>query len=105
MSAIVTTAPLVSAALEKGVMLSPTLALFVSTTPSNGARISVWSSATSAALRFACAAASAASPERTPARALSSRATAESSVEPLMNFFSARSRERARLDWASRASA
>src|SRR5580765_3404785 len=105
MSAIVTTAPLVSAALENGVMLSPTLALFVSTTPSNGARISVWSSATSAALRFACAAASAASPERTPARALSSRATAESSVEPLMNFLSARSRERARLTWASRASA
>src|SRR6185503_11780312 len=105
MSAIVTTAPLVSAALENGVMLSPTLALFVSTTPSKGARISVWSSATSAALRFACAAASAASPERTPARALSSRATAESSVEPLMYFFSARSRERARLACASRASA
>ena len=49
MSAIVTTAPLVSAALENGVMLSPTLAFLVSTTPSNGARIRVWSSATSAA--------------------------------------------------------
>src|SRR5262245_49027777 len=84
MSAIVTTAPLVSAALENGVMLSPTLALFVSTTPSKGARISVWSSATSAALRFACAALSAASAERTPARALSARAIAASSVAPLM---------------------
>ena len=41
MSAIVTTAPFVSAACENGVMLSPTFAFFVSTMPSNGARISV----------------------------------------------------------------
>ena len=105
MSAIVTTAPLVSAALENGVMLSPTFALLVSTTPSNGARIRVWSSATSAALRLARAAPSAASPERTTARALSARAIAVSSVEPLMYFFSARSRERARFASASLASA
>ncbi len=43
MSAMVTTAPLVSIALENGVMLSPTFAFFVSTTPSNGARMSVCS--------------------------------------------------------------
>ena len=34
---------------EKGVMMSPTLAFLVSTTPSNGARMSVCSTATSAA--------------------------------------------------------
>ena len=55
MSAMVTTAPLVSTRGENGVMMSPTLAFLVSTTPSNGARISVCSTATSAALRFACA--------------------------------------------------
>ena len=55
MSAIVTTAPLLSAAAENGVMLSPTLAFFVSTTASNGARISVCSTLTSATRRLACA--------------------------------------------------
>ena len=43
MSAIVTTAPVVPAAAENGVTMSPTFALFVSTMPANGARISVWS--------------------------------------------------------------
>src|SRR5215470_11369343 len=105
MSAIVTTAPLVSAACENGVMLSPTFALFVSTTPSNGARIRVQSSVTSADLRFACATASAASLDCTPARALSNRAIAESSADPLMKFFAARSRERFRFTSASRNSA
>jgi len=84
MSAIVTTAPLVSAACENGVMLSPTFALLVSTTPSNGARISVWSKATSAALRFARATAAEASLERSAACALSNRARAASSAAPLM---------------------
>jgi hypothetical protein len=41
MSAMVTTAPWAPAALENGVMMSPTLAFFTSTTPSKGARISV----------------------------------------------------------------
>ena len=41
MSAIVTTAPLESAADENGVTMSPTFALFDRITPSNGARISV----------------------------------------------------------------
>jgi hypothetical protein len=40
-SASVSTAPWLPAALEKGVMRSPTLAFLASTTPSNGARISV----------------------------------------------------------------
>ncbi|MNR57898.1 hypothetical protein D3C85_1787640 [compost metagenome] len=48
MSAMVTTAPLVSDAAENGVMLSPTLACLISTTPSNGARITVCSTDTSA---------------------------------------------------------
>ena len=61
MSAMVTTAPLLSAAEEKGVMLSPTLALLVRITPSNGARITVWSTATCAACALARAAAMAAS--------------------------------------------
>ncbi len=43
MSAIVTTAPVVPDADENGVTMSPTFALFVSTMPVNGARISVWS--------------------------------------------------------------
>jgi len=55
MSAIVTTAPLLSDACENGVMLSPTLACFSITTPSNGARITVWSTETCAACAFACA--------------------------------------------------
>ncbi len=41
MSAIVTTAPFESTALENGVTMSPTFALFDRMTPSNGARISV----------------------------------------------------------------
>ena len=41
MSAIVTTAPFESVALENGVTMSPTFALFDRITPSNGARISV----------------------------------------------------------------
>ena len=41
MSAMVTTAPFESAADENGVTMSPTLALFDTITPSNGARISV----------------------------------------------------------------
>ncbi|MNC99449.1 hypothetical protein D3C83_177480 [compost metagenome] len=48
MSATVTTAPFAPAADENGVMLSPTSAFFVSTTASNGARITVCSTATSA---------------------------------------------------------
>ncbi|MCY1232154.1 hypothetical protein D9M68_634280 [compost metagenome] len=55
MSAMVTIAPLVSAAAENGVMLSPTLACLTSTTPSNGARTTVCSTATSAARALACA--------------------------------------------------
>ena len=43
MSAIVTTAPLESVALENGVTMSPTFALLDRITPSNGARISVCS--------------------------------------------------------------
>ena len=45
MSAMVTTAPLESAADENGVMLSPMLAFLVRTTPSKGARISACASA------------------------------------------------------------
>ena len=41
MSAIITTAPFESTADENGVTISPTFAFFVSTTPSNGARITV----------------------------------------------------------------
>ncbi len=41
MSAMLTTAPLESAADENGVTMSPTLAAFDTITPSNGARISV----------------------------------------------------------------
>ena len=41
MSAMLTTAPLESVALENGVTMSPTFALLDRITPSNGARISV----------------------------------------------------------------
>ncbi len=74
MSAMVTTAPLLSAAEEKGVMLSPTLAFLVSTTPSKGARISVCSTATSAVRRAASAAATAARRAAIDAFALPRRA-------------------------------
>ncbi len=76
MSAMVTTAPLASSAEENGVTTSPTLALLVSTTPSNGARISVCSTLTSAARTLACATEMEASRERAAAAALSTRATA-----------------------------
>jgi hypothetical protein len=46
MSAMVTTAACDPVADENGVITSPTFAFFVSTTPSNGARISVCSTAT-----------------------------------------------------------
>ena len=49
MSAMVTTAACEPSADENGVITSPTLAFFVSTTPSNGARISVCSTPTSVA--------------------------------------------------------
>ena len=55
MSAIVTTAPVVPAAAENGVTMSPTFALLVSTMPVKGARISVWSNATVATRKFASA--------------------------------------------------
>ena len=55
MSAMVTTAACEPSADENGVITSPTLAFLVSTTPSNGARISVCSTATWAARRLACA--------------------------------------------------
>ena len=71
MSAIVTTAPFESLADENGVTMSPTLALFDRITPSNGARISVKSTATRALRAFASAAA-------IDARALATAAAARS---------------------------
>jgi len=87
MSAIVTTAPEVPAAAEKGVIMSPTLAFLTSTTPSNGARISVLSWLTRCTLTCACACARAAlalpiaaRPAPTPARAASARRCAASTA-------------------------
>ena len=57
-SAMFTTAPFESTADENGVTMSPTFALLVTTTPSNGARISVKSTATRALLALAIAACS-----------------------------------------------
>ena len=79
MSAIVTTAPLLSDADENGVMLSPTFACFASTMPSNGARITVWSTATCAACALASADAIAAWSLLSVARALFTRAVSVSS--------------------------
>jgi len=54
MSAMFTTAPLLSAAEENGVMMSPTFAFLVSTMPSKGARMSVCSTETLAERTLAC---------------------------------------------------
>ena len=53
---MLTTAPLASSAEENGVTTSPTLAVLDKITPSNGARISVYSTAICAALKLASAA-------------------------------------------------
>jgi hypothetical protein len=105
MSATVTTAPFASAAEENGVMLSPTLAFLVRTMASNGARISVCSTPTSAARRFASADATPAFCEAIAARALPSRATSASCCAPEMNFFASSSFERLKFASASRSSA
>ncbi|MCY1241543.1 hypothetical protein D9M72_544510 [compost metagenome] len=105
MSAMVTIAPLVSAAAEKGVMLSPTLACLTSTTPSKGARTTVCSTATSAARALAWAEAIDARELLTEARALSKRATSASYWVREMAFGTIRIFERRRFTSASFSSA
>ena len=105
MSAIVTTAPVVPEALENGVRMSPTLAFLVSTMPAKGARISVWSTLTSAARRLARATAICASSVLIAACALLKRASAESTAAPETKSFCASSRERFSATAASASSA
>ena len=94
MSATVTTAPFAPTAEENGVMLSPTSAFFVSTIASNGARISVCSTVTSAARWLARDEATVAFCEAIAACAFFSRARSVSFCAPEMNFFATRSLER-----------